>query len=157
MEITKAHWASKDGRVSLSMPFNKVDTEQRTVSGYASVDNLDTQGDVVTAEAASEAFDRFRGNIREMHQPIAVGKVVSFWQQPLYDTETNKTYVGVYVTAYVSTGAQDTWEKVLDGTLTGFSIGGSINDAEDVYDKDQVTENRINSVFSEFHQLSNFL
>jgi len=37
MEITKAHWASKDGRVSLSMPFNKVDTEQRTVSGYASV------------------------------------------------------------------------------------------------------------------------
>lgn len=153
MEITKAHWASKDGRVSLSMPFNKVDTEQRTVSGYASVDNLDTQGDVVTAEAASEAFDRFRGNIREMHQPIAVGKVVSFWQQPLYDTETNKTYVGVYVTAYVSTGAQDTWEKVLDGTLTGFSIGGSINDAEDVYDNTSDTLVRVIKSM-DLHELS---
>lgn len=154
MDMThKSHWATKDGRVSLAMPINKIDTEQRTVSGYASVDNLDTQGDVVTADCAAEAFDRFRGNIREMHQPIAVGKVVSFWQQPLYDTETDKTYVGVYVTAYVSTGAQDTWEKVLDGTLTGFSIGGVINDAEDVFDKASNTLVRVIKSM-DLHELS---
>jgi len=135
MNISKAHWVSDSGRVSLAMPINKVDSENRTVSGFASLDNLDSQGDIVTAEAAVDAFDRFRGNLREMHQPIAVGKVVSFDQKPLYDAETDKTYSGVYVTAYISTGAQDTWEKILDGTLTGFSIGGVIVDAEDVFDK----------------------
>jgi len=134
MDISKAHWASHNGRVSLSMPINKVDAATRTVSGFASLDNLDSQGDIVTAEAAMTAFERFRGNIREMHQPIAVGKVVSFDQRPLYDATTDKTYVGVYVTAYISTGAQDTWEKLLDGTLTGFSIGGAVIDSEDIYD-----------------------
>ncbi len=134
MDISKAHWASHNGRVSLSMPINKVDAATRTISGFASLDNLDSQGDIVTAEAAMNAFERFRGNIREMHQPIAVGKVVSFDQRPLYDATTDKTYVGVYVTAYISTGAQDTWEKLLDGTLTGFSIGGAVIDSEDIYD-----------------------
>jgi len=34
------------------------------------------------------------------------------------------------VSTYISKGAQATWEKVLDGTLSGFSIGGRINDAD---------------------------
>jgi len=45
-----------------------------------------------------------------------------------------KFYSGVYVSAYVSKGAQDTWEKVLDGTLTGFSIGGNIKKFDDEFD-----------------------
>jgi hypothetical protein len=35
----------------------------------------------------------------------------------------------------VSKGAQDTWEKVLDGTLQGFSIGGRMNKWDDGYDE----------------------
>lgn len=136
MEITKAYWSSNEGRVSLSMPITKVNEEARTVSGFASVDNLDEHGDIITAECAYDAFKRFRGNLREMHQHIAVGKVVDFDQKPVYDAESDKIYSGVYVTAYISTGAQDTWEKVVDGTLNGFSIGGNLVDSEDIFDKE---------------------
>ncbi len=135
MEINKAHWSTKDGSIRLSMPINKVDQERRIVSGFATLDNLDKQGDVVPADASIRAFETFRGNIREMHQPKAVGKIVSFKEDKYFDAKTQKFYNGVYVSAYVSKGAQDTWEKVLDGTLTGFSIGGVVKDSEDVYDE----------------------
>jgi uncharacterized protein YaaR (DUF327 family) len=114
------------------VPFVKVDKERRTVSGFATLDNIDKHGDIVDTQASLEAFNRFRGNIREMHQPIAVGKVVSFKQENFYDKATKKSYSGVFVDVYVSKGAQDTWEKVLDGTLSGFSIGGSINKSDTV-------------------------
>jgi len=68
-----------------------------------------------------------------MHQPLAVGKMVSFRKEKLFDKSTGKEYSGVFVNAYVSKGAQDTWEKVLDGTLSGFSIGGNITKAVDEY------------------------
>lgn len=135
MEITKAYWLSENDRVSLSMPISKINHESRTVSGYASVDNLDEHGDIITADCAQEAFSRFRGNLREMHQHIAVGKVVDFNQRPVYDAESDKIYNGIYVTAYISTGAQDTWEKVVDGTLSGFSIGGNLVESEEIFDK----------------------
>ena len=123
-------------RVIFSMPISKIDVEKRMVHGWATTDALDKQGDVVEAQASIKAFSNFKNNLREMHQPIAVGKVVSFKPEKYFDEGTKKFYNGVYVSAYVSKGAQDTWEKVLDGTLTGFSIGGEIHDAEDVYDED---------------------
>jgi hypothetical protein len=133
--ITKAHWNSDGDNLRLSMPFAKVDKERRIVSGFASLDNIDKQDDIVTAEASMDAFARFRGNIREMHQPLAVGKMVSFKEDKYFDPESKKFYSGVFVSAYVSKGAQDTWEKVLDGTLTGFSIGGRMNKWDDAYDE----------------------
>lgn len=136
MNTNKAHWSTKDTHIALSMPIAKVDKERRIVSGFATLDNLDKQGDVVPAEASRKAFEGFRGNIREMHQPIAVGKIVSFKEDQYFDEDSEKFYNGIYVSAYVSKGAQDTWEKVLDGTLTGFSIGGEIHDAEKIYDEE---------------------
>ena len=133
--ISKAHWNSDGDNLRLSMPFAKVDKERRIVSGFASLDNIDKQDDIVTAEASMDAFARFRGNIREMHQPLAVGKMVSFKEDKYFDPESKKFYSGVFVSAYVSKGAQDTWEKVLDGTLTGFSIGGRMNKWDDAYDE----------------------
>jgi hypothetical protein len=135
MTISKAHWDTEGESVRLSLPFAKVDKERRIVSGFASLDNLDKQGDIVTAEASMKAFSKFRGNIREMHQPLAVGKMVNFKEDRYFDPETKKFYSGVFVSAYVSKGAQDTWEKVLDGTLTGFSIGGRMNKWDDGYDE----------------------
>jgi hypothetical protein len=133
--ITKAHWNSDGENLRLSMPLTKVDKERRIVSGFASLDNVDKQDDIVTAEASMDSFAKFRGNIREMHQPLAVGKMVSFKADKYFDTDTNKFYNGVFVSAYVSKGAQDTWEKVLDGTLAGFSIGGRMNKWDDAYDE----------------------
>jgi len=131
----KAHWDTEGDAVRLSMPFAKVDEERRTVSGFATLDNVDKQNDIVTTEASLGAFSSFRGNIREMHQPSAVGKMVSFKEDKYFDPETKKFYSGVYVSAYISKGAQDTWEKVLDGTYTGFSIGGKMLKWDDAYDE----------------------
>jgi len=133
--ISKAHWNSDGENLRLSMPFSKVDKERRTVSGFASLDNIDKQDDIVTAEASMDAFAKFRGNIREMHQPLAVGKMVDFKAEKYFDPESKKFYSGVFVSAYVSKGAQDTWEKVLDGTLSGFSIGGRMNKWDDGFDE----------------------
>jgi hypothetical protein len=99
--------------------------------------------DIVTTEASMKAFENFRGNIREMHQPLAVGKMVSFKQDKYFDSESKKFYNGVFVSAYVSKGAQSTWEKVLDGTLTGFSIGGKMNKWDDAFDEKLDSQIRI--------------
>jgi hypothetical protein len=135
MKIEKSLWSSNGDNINLSVPFTKVNREKRTVSGFATLDNLDQTGDVVTMEASMKAFERFRGNLREMHQPVAVGKVVSFKPETYYDPATKEFYNGVYVDAYISKGAQDTWEKVLDGTLQGFSIGGKIIDSDNEVNK----------------------
>ncbi len=135
MTISKAHWDTEGDNVRLSMPFSKVNEERRIVSGFATLDNVDKQADIVTTEASLKAFEKFRGNIREMHQPTAVGKMVAFKEDKYFDPESKKFYSGVYVSAYVSKGAQDTWEKVLDGTLSGFSIGGKMNKWDDAYDE----------------------
>jgi len=135
MLINKANWVTSGDSVRLSMPLTKIDKTRRIVSGFASLDNVDKQDDIVTSEASMGAFAKFRGNIREMHQPSAVGKMVSFKEDKYFDTDTKKFYKGVFVSAYISKGANDAWEKVLDGTYTGFSIGGRMNKWDDAYDE----------------------
>jgi hypothetical protein len=135
MNIQKGQWSADGQNIHLAVPFTKVNRENRTVSGFATLDNVDQTGDVVTAEASIKAFEAFRGNLREMHQPLAVGKVISFKPETYYDQKTKEFYNGVYVTSYISKGAQDTWEKVLDGTLSGFSIGGKIKDFDNEVNK----------------------
>jgi hypothetical protein len=135
------------------MPIGKIDKERRVVSGFATLDNIDKQGDVVDTAASLTAFKNFRGNLREMHQPSAVGKVVSFKEDKYFDPQTKKFYSGVYVSAYVSKGAQDAWEKVLDGTYSGFSIGGNIKKFDDIYNEG--TEKAIRMIKEyELHELS---
>lgn len=130
MIINKAHFDVDGDSLRLTMPIAKVDEERRIVSGFATLDNVDRQGDVLLTEASRKAFEHFRGNVRLMHQPIPAGKVISFRENSFYDKETNKTYSGIFVDAYISKGAENVWQMVLDGTLTGFSIGGKIVDFE---------------------------
>jgi hypothetical protein len=136
MMINKANWTTDKDSLRLSMPIGKVDVERRMVSGFASLDNIDKQDDIVTAEASVQAFKNFKGNLREMHQPSAVGRMISFKEDRYFDPNSKKFYNGVYVSAYVSKGAQNAWEKVLDGTYTGFSIGGNIKVWDDAYNAD---------------------
>lgn len=133
MTIEKANWYINGDDIRVVMPFSKVDHETRTTSGFATLNNVDSSDDVVTAECSSDAFNRFRGNIREMHQPKAVGSMLSFAQEPYLDNNTGMMYEGIWMNSYVSKGAPDTWEKVLDKTLTGYSIGGVIIEQHQEY------------------------
>ena len=143
VDLQKASLTTNGQQVTLTMPISKVDVEKRIVSGFATLDNVDRQGDRVTAEASQKAFENFRGNVRLMHQPIPAGKVVNFRTESFFDAGTNKQYNGVYVDAYISKGATDIWEMVLDGTLTGFSIGGNVKDSEPVLDAESQSTVRI--------------
>jgi len=143
VDLQKASLTTNGHQVTLTMPISKVDVEKRIVSGFATLDNIDRQGDRVTAEASQRAFENFRGNVRLMHQPIPAGKVVNFRTESFFDANTNKQYNGVYVDAYISKGATDIWEMVLDGTLTGFSIGGNVKDSEPVMDSESQSTVRI--------------
>ena len=134
MKISKASVGiESDNRLNMRMNITKVDAERRLVHGFATLDNIDRQDDRVTAEASLNAFSKFAGNIREMHQPIAAGRMVAFRPEQFYDVETDKVYNGVFVSARVSKGAESTWQKVLDGTLSAFSIHGPIRDYEMEY------------------------
>lgn len=110
---------------NLSFPIDMIKKEERIVSGIATADNIDKSGDLVEFSASLEAFKSWGGNIREMHAPIAVGKAINY--EPVEITgEDGKKYNAIKVDAYISKGAESTWEKVLDGTLKAFSIGGKI-------------------------------
>ena len=91
-EIYKAHFESDDSNLRFTMPIAKVDEERRMVSGFATLDNIDRQGDKLLSEASRKAFENFRGNVRLMHQPIPAGKLVSFRENSFYDPKTCLLY-----------------------------------------------------------------
>lgn len=129
----------RDGyQLNLGIDFQKAtDETQRTVVGFATLDNFDQTGDIVLAKASEEAFRTFRGNIREQHNKNnAVGRMIACEPAEYYDPNTQKTYQGVRVAVHISKGAEDTWEKCKDGTYSGFSIGGAIIEAENVYNEE---------------------
>lgn len=116
--------------IKFNFPFNKVNKDKRIVTGIATSDNIDQSGDIVDFNASLDAFKSWVGNIREMHGREAVGKAVSY--NPVMIDYQGQRYSGIEVTAYISKGAPNTWEKVLDGTLRGFSIGGGIIEKDTV-------------------------
>jgi hypothetical protein len=128
--MENASFLVKDNQVHVNIPISKanIDIDRRIVSGWATIDNVDQTGDVVTAEASMKAFQSFRGNIREMHDKYkAVGKLVDFEQREYFGAD-GRAYNGIFVHVYISKGAEDTWEKILDGTLSGFSVYGPISE-----------------------------
>jgi phage head maturation protease len=96
-------------------PIVRVDAARREIELCATSEAVDSYGTVFDYKASKAAFARWMGNVREMHERRAVGRRVAV----RYDDEARR----IYVRACISTGAQDTWEKISDGTLRGASIG----------------------------------
>lgn len=109
----------------------KVNDEERIVEGYASTESMDVQGEIVKIEAIKDALPDYMkfANIREMHQPSAVGKAVSA------DVDEKGLYLSVNVVD------DSAWEKVKKGVYNGFSIGGKkITKIGDTITKLRLTE-----------------
>ena len=108
--------------------FEKASPDQQIVVGYASSERVDGQNDIVDPEALNQALGDYMqwANLREMHQPKAVGKVLS--ATPIRGTIQLKD--GTKLTNPLRIICQivdsDTWEKVKTGVLKGFSIGGKV-------------------------------
>jgi phage head maturation protease len=105
---------------NLSIPISKIDEDQRMVWGIATSEAVDSQGDVVDYEASKAAFSAWLGNIREMHQPVAVGKAIDIQ----FDDVNKQVMIGAKISE--STDGENAWIKVKENVLTGFSIGGSV-------------------------------
>ena len=97
-------------------PIAKLDAEARMVWGYASTEAEDDQGETVTRAALAAALDDYMrfANIREMHQPSAVGVA----------TGAEIDDKGLYLAARIVD--DDAWKKVAAGVYKGFSIGGRV-------------------------------
>ena len=108
----------------VTIPITKVDEEQRMVYGYATVEELDSHGEIITYEASKQAFSNWIGNIREMHQDIAVGKAIEIE----FDDDAKGVWIGAKISE--SEDGENAWIKVKEGVLAGFSIGGRVNDAK---------------------------
>lgn len=106
----------------LSFPITKTEKTEDgrlMVEGVATSESLDSDGEVIDFDSAKAAFGKWAGNIREQHDSKkAVGKAI----EVSADDDTKQ----IIVKAFISAGAPDTQAKVLDGTLSCFSIGGKV-------------------------------
>ena len=99
--------------IKMFAPIVRVDAARREVYGQATTEKPDSFGTIFAYNP--DAWKRWRGNVREQHDPHkAVGRSVNIE----YDAEDKSVFVG----SRVSRGAQDTWLKVEDGTLSGYSV-----------------------------------
>lgn len=108
----------------VTIPIAKIDEDQRMVYGYATVEEIDAHGEIIGYEASKKAFGNWIGNIRDMHQDIAVGKNM----ETEFDDEAKGVWIGAKISE--SDDGEQAWIKVKEGVYSGFSIGGKINDAE---------------------------
>lgn len=127
--------SSESTNVSVDFDPNVDNSSQRIVVGFATLDNIDKTGDVVTSEASMKAFSKFRGNIRYMHERMPVGKLIDYQPAVYFDEETQSQHNGVQVTVKISEAEDAVWTKCQDGTLSGFSIGGNVVKTSYTYDE----------------------
>src|SRR5262249_24387137 len=105
--ITRAGFAS----------VSRVEATRREVELGATSEGMDADGTILDYAASKEASTAWMGNGREMHERVAVGRRMAV----RFEDETRR----IFVTIRISRGAEATWEKVLDGTLRGASIGAA--------------------------------
>lgn len=103
------------------------------VAGYASVEVVDKQGDVITKEALKDAFSKFMQNpsyrnVQLAHSNIQVGDVIPNYTDSegrLWKSEVDD--VGMFVVVQLRNDiekAKEVSAEIRKGVLRGFSIGG---------------------------------
>lgn len=99
-------------RISMPMHIMRIDAAKREVWGQATAEVPDSYGTIFGY--CPDAWTKWRGNVREQHDSKkAVGNRI--------DLECDEKERAIYVGTRVSRGAQDTWLKVEDNVLTGYS------------------------------------
>src|SRR5574340_691806 len=114
-QSSKVEKAMTEQNFTVFMPIEKIDKKKRTVSGYASTQTRDSDGEVISLQAVKAALPDYMsfGNIREMHKLSAVGTA----------EEANIDSKGLFLTAKIVDDAA--WKKCEEKVYKGFSIGGS--------------------------------
>src|SRR5579859_6205360 len=105
----------------------KIDESKHEVWGVATAEIVDKEGEIFDYQSSKPYFKRWSdeiskatdgkslGNVREMHVPSAVGKLVAI----AFDDDLKQIRVGARIVDSVA------WQKCMLGVYTGFSIGGA--------------------------------
>jgi phage head maturation protease len=103
-------------KIELFGTLQKIDADQRVVSGYASTEAVDSAGEIVLKSAIRAALPDYLkwANIREMQANVAVGVA----EDAFVDER------GLYIVAKISDDGA--WSKVRAGVYKGFSVGGKV-------------------------------
>lgn len=101
----------------------KQDDGTLKVWGYASSEGIDSDGEIITADAMKAALPDYLkfGAVREMHQPIAAGTAIEAEVQ-----DDGRTFFGALVVDPVAV------KKVETGVYKGFSIGGKVTGRDEI-------------------------
>lgn len=99
------------------------------VWGYASSEAVDSDGEIIAAEAMKAAIPDYMkfGAVREMHGSNAAGTAIEINVE-----DDGRTFFGAHIVDPVAV------TKVKTGVYKGFSIGGSVT-ARDELNKSQIT------------------
>jgi len=108
-------------------------SDDLVVAGYASVELVDKQGDLITREALKDAFKKYMANpeysnVQLAHSNIQVGSVVPQFvdsQGRVWKSEVDD--VGMFVVVKLRDDiekAREVASEIRKGNLRGFSIGG---------------------------------
>lgn len=108
--------------------------QERTVTGWASVDMVDKDREIVDIDELEKEFltlmDR-GGVLIDQHSNIPIGKVLNFERRM---KEVNgKELPGLFVTVKIFDKYKtddEVWEKIKSGKYTGFSFGGASHEKE---------------------------
>ncbi|EPZ47642.1 XkdF-like putative serine protease domain-containing protein [Alicyclobacillus acidoterrestris] len=103
--------------MALVADFTKKDSKQHIVEGIAASSNLDRDKQIIDENFLKNNYKQWAekyGNIRYLHQPRVVGKVLTC-------SDWDPVQKGFYITAKISD--PDAWRQIEDGELNGFSIG----------------------------------
>jgi hypothetical protein len=105
----------------------KIDESKHEVWGVATAEIVDKEGEIFDYSSSKPYFKSWSdeiskatdgkslGNVREMHAPSAVGKLVAI----AFDDDLKQIRVGARIVDNVA------WQKCMLGVYTGFSIGGA--------------------------------
>ncbi len=114
-------------KLSIFIPINKIDEEQRLVYGEVASETKDNAGEIFDYEGSKPYFQKWsdnafatsggksHGNLRVMH----TSKVAGIVSSPLGFNDNDKV-----ISACAKVVDDDEWKKVLTGSYTGFSMGG---------------------------------
>ena len=114
-------------------PFSILKSDDLVIGGYASIEMVDKQNDLITLDALNEAVGKYMKitkfrNVMTNHSNVQVGEVIPQYRDKsgkLWKTEVDD--VGFFVVIKMREDiekAKEVGREIRDGTLRSFSIGG---------------------------------
>jgi HK97 family phage prohead protease len=115
---------------SWTVPIEMKDEGERIIAGYASVELVDKQGDLIPNDVLRKAWDKFISNpdfmtSQLLHSNVPIAKFLL--EHPKVPKKAGVDEKGLFVIAKVRDDikkADEAWDLIKSGQLRAFSIGG---------------------------------